>query len=65
MEKYMEQKSHNKPPPPPPREFRLRFFGGEVETDKSIQHRRDYEMFMKGYRFAHGDPNIPQPGDYV
>lgn len=53
------------PPSPPQREFQYCLFGGEQETKKSIQNRRDWQMFIKGFRFAHGEPNIPQPGDYV
>jgi len=58
------QKITPAPPPPPARQFKTGFFG-TTETKKSIQNRRDYEMFMKGYRYAHGAPNIPLPGDYV
>lgn len=62
----MELKPHNNPPPPPPSlEYRFSFSGKQVETDKSIRRRRDYEMFMKGFLYAHGEPNIPQPGDYL
>ena len=53
------------PPPPPSREFKQTLFSGMVETTQSIQRRRDWQMFMKGYRFAQGEPNIPQPGDYL
>jgi len=59
------QKKPPPPPGPPGREFRTTLFGGHTETKKSIQHRRDYEKFMRGYKFALGHPNVPQPGDYV
>jgi hypothetical protein len=62
----MEDKKPPQPPPGPPcRMFKQTLFGNEVETKKSIQWQRDYLMFMKGWRFAHGEPNVPQPGDYV
>lgn len=52
------------PPPPPPRQFWTGLFGTH-ETTKSIRDRRDWEMFMKGYRFALGEPNTPGLGDYL
>jgi hypothetical protein len=53
------------PPPPPGREFRTTLFGGTKETNESIQRRRDYEMFMKGFRYARGFPNVPNASDYL
>jgi len=44
-------------PGPPNREFKQTIFHGLVETKESIQRNRDYEMFMKGYRFARDAPN--------
>lgn len=62
----MQNKNHPPPPPwPPSREFQTTLFGGYAETKQSIQRRRDYDKFMRGYMYALGHPNIPQPGDYV
>ena len=36
-----------------------------VEPVMGFVGRRDYEKFMRGYKFALGHPNVPQPGDYV
>jgi hypothetical protein len=55
-----------KPPPGPPfRTMKETFFSGLIETKQSMQARHDYEMFMKGYRFALGKPNVPQPGEQL
>lgn len=53
------------PPGPPSRTYKRTLFGVDVETKESIRNQRDYAMFMKGYRFAQGIPNIPQPGDIL
>lgn len=48
-------KTAPKPPPGPPnRSFRPTFFGGAVETDESIQRRRDYDNYMRGWTDAMG-----------
>ena len=63
----MLKKSIKNPPPigPPCRMFKQTFFKGEVETEKSKRWQRDYRMFLKGYEYANGAVNIPQPDDYV
>ncbi len=53
------------PPGPPGETFKETLFRGLVETKESIQARRDYEMFMRGYRFALGEPNVPQAGELL
>lgn len=53
------------PPCPPPREYRDTFFSGPKETAWSIKARQDYRMFIKGFNYAMGKPNIPSPGEYL
>lgn len=58
---YIPSPTMIKPPPPPPPNVETRRAGfiGPFETDRSVQARRDYRVFMMGYKYARDGGEVP------